>query len=452
MKLRRFVARNLNHIENLTIDFYDDLNFIVGVNGSGKTSIITSIISLLTPNFESLAALRFDEIRVDYEFNDRNLYVSATQEDDIVTIKTSKDTKGVRFLKIDSDGIFGSRDQDERSKYFNNQLNIALENKRLHDLFSLPTPMFLGLDRRFRGGAVGDERLLFRGLRRRKKNPFGSSLGDSLNQAAGLVEARYRVAENKVASLRAEFVRDLLLELIEFPVGERVRHLETPTNADRKLVDQSRRALLQFPKVEGISADDVRSRIEPTLAHISNVLNAIPVDMKMDQLRKATDVDHNLVSNIVEWSSFKPSLNKINRISELIETYNRRTKDARRDITKYTNLVDDFIGETGKSIGFDAEGLISIRYNKGIFGVEELSSGEAQIFVLLSHLAFNSSAQDTGLFIIDEPELSLHLLWQEKLVDSLLKANSSIQYVFATHSPAIIMEKMGRIINITTHG
>lgn len=449
MKLRRFSAKNLNHIENLTIDFYMDLNFITGVNGSGKTSIITSIISLLTPNLESLAVLKFDEIRVDYEVDGKEMHVISTQNDDVVTLKTSKDARGIKFLKIDNSDLFGIRDPAERAKYYTGELSTAIENKRLQDLFSLPTPMFLGLDRRFRGGNLSDERILYRGLRRRRKNPFGSSLGDSLNQAAALAEARFRTTETKVASLRAEFVRDLLLELIEFPVGERMRHLEAPTQADRKLVDQSRRALLQFPKVEGISADDVRSRIEPTLAHISTVLNAIPVDMKMHQLGSSEKIDNTLISNLVEWSSFKPSLSKINRISQLIELFNQRTKDARKEISKYSGLIDDFIGETGKSIGFDAEGSVSVRYNKGAFGVDELSSGEAQIFVLLSHLAFNSSAQNAGIFIIDEPELSLHLLWQEKLVDSLVKANSNIQYVFATHSPAIIMEKLDRAIDIT---
>lgn len=38
----------------------------------------------------------------------------------------------------------------------------------------------------------------------------------------------------------------------------------------------------------------------------------------------------------------------------------------------------------------------------------------------------------------DEPELSLHVSWQEKLVDSIIKINKNAQIIFATHSPDVV--------------
>jgi len=47
--------------------------------------------------------------------------------------------------------------------------------------------------------------------------------------------------------------------------------------------------------------------------------------------------------------------------------------------------------------------------------------------------------KETGaIFIADEPELSLHVLWQEKLISSLRGLNPNAQIISATHSPDIV--------------
>ena len=54
------------------------------------------------------------------------------------------------------------------------------------------------------------------------------------------------------------------------------------------------------------------------------------------------------------------------------------------------------------------------------------------------NLVFN--VQNNGLVLIDEPEISLHVEWQETYLDKLLaicKMNG-LQAIVATHSPNII--------------
>ena len=67
----------------------------------------------------------------------------------------------------------------------------------------------------------------------------------------------------------------------------------------------------------------------------------------------------------------------------------------------------------------------------------ELSSGEKQLIILLGHMALNRE-KSSGIYIIDEPELSLHLTWQEMFVKALREASPSTQFILATHAPAII--------------
>lgn len=43
-----------------------------------------------------------------------------------------------------------------------------------------------------------------------------------------------------------------------------------------------------------------------------------------------------------------------------------------------------------------------------------------------------------SMYLVDEPELSLHLNWQRIFVKSIMDLNMDIQLIFATHAPEII--------------
>ncbi len=70
----------------------------------------------------------------------------------------------------------------------------------------------------------------------------------------------------------------------------------------------------------------------------------------------------------------------------------------------------------------------------------KLSSGEQNELILFYELIFKSSRGD--LIFIDEPEVSLHISWQNKFIDDLKEITSinKVSIVIATHSPDIIGE------------
>ena len=65
-----------------------------------------------------------------------------------------------------------------------------------------------------------------------------------------------------------------------------------------------------------------------------------------------------------------------------------------------------------------------------------LSSGEKQLFILLGETFLQRN--QPYVFITDEPELSLHVKWQEQLIGNLRSLNDAAQIVAATHSPDIV--------------
>jgi len=105
-------------------------------------------------------------------------------------------------------------------------------------------------------------------------------------------------------------------------------------------------------------------------------------------------------------------------------------------IKKYKDLYNSFF-EDKEFIGIkDLEPLFKIKATEETHSVDELSSGEKQIFFRAgSILGYNLH---NSIILIDEPEISLHPEWQQKILDFYRKVAGNNQLILATHSPHII--------------
>lgn len=83
-------------------------------------------------------------------------------------------------------------------------------------------------------------------------------------------------------------------------------------------------------------------------------------------------------------------------------------------------------------------GLSSDRESHEVIRFSELSSGEQQVLTLLTKIV--ASAERSTVFLIDEPEISLHVGWQQVLPSMLSTIAKDVvcSFVIATHSPIII--------------
>ncbi|MFI3205706.1 MAG: AAA family ATPase [Clostridia bacterium] len=82
------------------------------------------------------------------------------------------------------------------------------------------------------------------------------------------------------------------------------------------------------------------------------------------------------------------------------------------------------------------------------FNIQSLSSGEKQLFsraLSLKLLDINNS-----IILIDEPELSLHPKWQQKIVQVYENIGENNQLIIATHSPLILNSVKKEQIKILT--
>lgn len=111
---------------------------------------------------------------------------------------------------------------------------------------------------------------------------------------------------------------------------------------------------------------------------------------------------------------------------------------------KFQDLIDDLFSDTGKKI-IRTENEIRFSQIGETLYPYQLSSGEKQMLAILLTVLIEDNKP--YVLFMDEPEVSLHVEWQKRLIDLILDLNENVQIILTTHSPAVVMN--GWIDNIT---
>lgn len=145
-----------------------------------------------------------------------------------------------------------------------------------------------------------------------------------------------------------------------------------------------------------------------------------------------------------------------NRMIELLAGKNEEDHIKAAAISKpkqiFQDSIDELFSYTNKKIARKRND-IAFYQNDELLLPFKLSSGEKQMLLILL-TALVEDNQHCVLFM-DEPEASLHIEWQQKLIGKIRELNSNAQIILTTHSPAVIMEgwvdKVTEVEDITTN-
>ncbi len=107
-------------------------------------------------------------------------------------------------------------------------------------------------------------------------------------------------------------------------------------------------------------------------------------------------------------------------------------------IEKFFDLINSLFTSTGKTIDIDDKNRVIFRKGEQIIDMDRLSAGEKQILLLLFTL-FLMEDKPTVL-LLDEPEISLHIEWQDRLIALMHDLNPNCQIIMTTHSPNIFAD------------
>jgi len=175
-----------------------------------------------------------------------------------------------------------------------------------------------------------------------------------------------------------------------------------------------------FPKVVYLPPtyidDKLKSNFEPYqyAYRLNNICNSSV--LKNIPRFVSTYIDKEIMNNdqLVVKQAIKNACEKINKIFENL-SINIELIGLKKDGSK----LPIFKNKQGHS--FDINGL---------------SSGEKQLFIRL--LSLQMMAVNNSIILVDEPEVSLHPTWQQKIVKVFQSIGKNNQIIFATHSPHIL--------------
>lgn len=116
----------------------------------------------------------------------------------------------------------------------------------------------------------------------------------------------------------------------------------------------------------------------------------------------------------------------------------------------FCDIVDELFSATGKKINRSAGKVELIQWGETL-DLRLLSSGEKQMLIILMTVLLEDC--DHTVLFMDEPEVSLHIEWQQVLIETIRRLNPNAQIIMSTHSPAIIMngwlDKVTEVSDIT---
>ena len=104
---------------------------------------------------------------------------------------------------------------------------------------------------------------------------------------------------------------------------------------------------------------------------------------------------------------------------------------------KFQDMIDELFSYTHKTIDRKSNDIVFYQNGERLLPYN-LSSGEKQMLVILLTVLVRDD--DHCVLFMDEPEASLHIEWQQKLIGMIRNLNPNVQLILTTHSPAVIME------------
>ncbi len=193
--------------------------------------------------------------------------------------------------------------------------------------------------------------------------------------------------------------------------------------------------------------DGVQVSFEPSSASYIpyNVIRSYDRPLMLKDVVQKADVN---INSELDWQLYilqrrylDYQVNIGNRMVELLSSGCSDARSKALDIAnnkrKFQDIIDNLFSYTGKKINRSKNDITFIQGDTELLPYQ-LSSGEKQI--LLIYLTVLVQDGEHYVLLMDEPEASLHIDWQQKLITTIRELNPNVQIIMTTHSPAVIME------------
>ena len=430
--IESFKIEKLWGYRDFALTFNSDVNILIGPNASGKTTVLNLLHSILLLDLPSL---------LNFNFGRAEIKLRAFEGRSIRTVTAKHDaTDGLLELGVgrskfhfDTDAISGRRIPTARYRYETGRIvkrppphhfaRGRIKPEELYELTHLVPIVWLPVSRRLPVTEYEEERYT-------KTAPL-ESVDVRLEELLEGLSHYYSRLNTRLSERYKEFEHQVLSVILYSKEHDQLKSLapSLPTAAEKK-------QLLDAFEAAGLLDEQMQIRIDDHFDAAEEALKRINVGEK---------VGMNLEDILV--------VPLIGRTKAMVGHAGKLEEDRENifaSLRHYEKIVNSFLNDkslNGKFVEVDESGNLKIESpGSSDLNWRYLSSGEKQILILLTQALLK--VNEPVVYIADEPELSLHVTWQEKLLESLVTLGGQMQVIVATHSPDIAGNFQDKVIDL----
>lgn len=422
MKLKKITITGLKNMNRRICVCFSELNVSVlyGENGCGKTTLLRLINAILSYDDNALLNESVEEIEIIYEGQE-----------------------GEKRVKIQKEEVRITNDEESADENDENDVFIMYRynwEKLKESELAKATSMLFGVNRGITNTiTISHEYLHSNIVRSRFATIFrnGNELRDfcyylckkiNMNQSSmrGL-----NIKDTFDFSAAVLTVDNIEMNVIEYLLirGYRRAKQVSVMRVQKALFDTLADACNSI-NTEESDLVQLKELLSKNKDKLINTLNQIETNTLSEKI--ITILNEEDVSVIVQECEGNPLLTKliVNMSMEL-----EKEEGLLQAVKKLKEVFDEYIGPQ-KSIEID-EDYVKIIFNNSddYHNITDLSSGEKHLLVLLT--LFIIEGRERDILMIDEPEISLNIRWQRKLMPLLSELAPNAQILVASHSPSI---------------
>ncbi|ENH8200906.1 AAA family ATPase [Yersinia enterocolitica] len=391
-------------------DFNDDVNIIIGRNGTGKTTFMNILNAILSVDLDGINDNEFFSAEIKLRNGNKTKTIKVSKNEDINSpysiIEYQLSTKKYHIRLFNSDDRRVSMSYKRRFLEESEELRNALR-----DIVSLSVY-------RLRNGEDFEIR-----------DKYGSKIINPVDfRLEQLLQhlTRYQLDLSQKAR---DIANDLQKEVLASILYSRDDSIEKAYALSFNKEEEKENLISAYTQLGAIDQNIKRKitfhidSIEKTLVNIKSEEN---IDFRSLEAFRKTQ--------------------KIIRMSLLAKD---KTSLVFSQIDLFLSILKRFIID--KSFYFDGGALI-IKNSHEIINHNNLSSGEKQLLILFIETLLQRG--EKYIFLTDEPELSLHIAWQKNIIPAIKELNPNAQIIAATHSPEVASNYKNSIFDMETlvHG